>query len=69
MIGEAFNQVVKAHVMNGNIVGISLLPYARNNQLISQDVNDTSFTIKGKWNHVENLVDSKGFWGGIGSTN
>jgi hypothetical protein len=42
--------------MNGNIVGISLLPCSRNDQLISQAVDNTSFTIKGKRNFVENLV-------------
>ncbi len=56
VIGKALNQVVEAHVMSGNSVGISLLPCSRNDQLISWDVDNTSFTIKGKRNHVENLV-------------
>jgi hypothetical protein len=56
VIGETLNQVVKTHVMSGNFVGISLFPCSRNDQLISQDVDDTSFTIKGKRNHMEILI-------------
>jgi hypothetical protein len=41
VIGKALNQAVKVHVMSGNIVGISLFPCSRNDQLISQDVDDT----------------------------
>lgn len=63
MIGETFNQVVKVHVMSGNFVGISLLPCSRKDQFISQDVDDTSFTIKGKRNNVENLVAFKRVFG------